>query len=124
MPFARLTLIPGPTSSFAHSLATNLTELIARDLGKQHELTSVLLEAPDTFHWGIGTEVKETAAHLEVNITMGTSSDMQKSTFISNAMKLLRQALPDLAAATYIVIRELPASDWGYDGLTQAARAK
>jgi 4-oxalocrotonate tautomerase len=27
-----------------------------------------------------------------------------------------------LAEASYVTVRELPATDWGYGGLTQAAR--
>jgi phenylpyruvate tautomerase PptA (4-oxalocrotonate tautomerase family) len=46
MPFARLTLIPAPTPEMAQQVATDLTEIVARDLSKQHELTSVLVETP------------------------------------------------------------------------------
>ena len=35
----------------------------------------------------------------------------------------LRAAVPGLSATTYIIIREMPASAWGYDGRTQADRA-
>jgi 4-oxalocrotonate tautomerase len=34
----------------------------------------------------------------------------------------LNELLGPLAEASYIIVRELPAEDWGYGGHTQAAR--
>lgn len=124
MPFARLTLIPAPTLDMAQSLAAELTAIVARDLGKQRDLTSVLVETPSAFRWTIGANEQEVAAHLEVCVTAGTNTEEEKRTFAGNAMLLLRQALPTLAVATYVVVKELPAIDWGYDGQTQADRAR
>ncbi len=124
MPFARLTLKSAPAPDLAHSLATGLTDLIARDLRKRHELTSVLVETPAACHWTIGATAKDTAAHLEVCVTTGTNSEEEKRIFVGSAMALLRRALPGLATATYVVVKELPACDWGFDGQTQADRAQ
>lgn len=57
-------------------------------------------------------------------MTAGTNSEEEKRAFVGNAMLLLRRTLPSLAAATYIVVKELPAINWGYDGQTQADRAE
>jgi 4-oxalocrotonate tautomerase len=35
---------------------------------------------------------------------------------------LLQQQLGKLHPASYVIVRELPASDWGYDGITQLQR--
>lgn len=123
MPFAKLTLTPLPLQDTAHRLAADLTDLVARDLAKRHELTSVLIETPGALYWSIGAEHQTTAAHLEVCVTTGTNSQQEKRTFVANAMALLKSALPALNAATYVVVREIPATDWGYDGLSQADRA-
>lgn len=124
MPFARLTLTSIPTLDQANHLATELTGLIAHDLGKRQELTSILVETSGIFHWAIGAEGRLTAAHLEVCVTAGTNSEQEKRAFIANAMTILRTVLPGLNPATYVVIRELLATDWGYDGRTQADRSK
>ena len=39
-------------------------------------------------------------------------------------MLVLQRSLPTLATATYIVVKELPAINWGYDGQSQADRAR
>jgi 4-oxalocrotonate tautomerase len=123
MPYARLTLIPAQSAEVVQRLTDELTAMIASDLGKRHELTAVLVETPEPARWTIGAVDHEVAAHLEVCVTSGTNTDAEKRSFIGNAMHVLRQAMPALATATYIVVKELPAANWGYDGETQAARA-
>lgn len=123
MPFARLTLIPAPLPGTIRQLAVGLTEVIARDLKKRHDLTAVAIQSVEGC-WTIGAHSPEVAAHVEVSVTAGTNSKEEKRAFIQNTMLLLRQALPELGTATYVVVRELPASDWGYDGQTQLDRIK
>jgi len=123
MPFARLTLIPAQPAEMAQRLAVKLTDIIARDLGKRHDLTSVLVETPIAFQWTIGARECSSAAHLEVCVTSGTNSADEKQRFVDSAMALLRLEVQDLAAATYVIVKELPGGDWGYDGRTQADRA-
>ncbi len=124
MTFARLTMIPALTTEVANQLNIDLTDLIANGLGKKHELTSVLIETPSEGCWTIGAENQKPCAHLEVCVTTGTNSEDEKRAFVANDMSLLRQVAPKLAKATYVVVTELPASNWGYDGVTQADRAK
>ena len=76
--------------------------------------------------WHIGgAPVVQPTALLEISITQGTNTDDEKAAFIAAAFaELQRQLAGDgaMAAASYVVVRELPASDWGYGGHTQRAR--
>lgn len=121
MPFLRLTLAPEPSPSAAAALAEGLTTLMAERLRKNAALTSVLVESTPSL-WTIDGAAQRTAAHLEATITAGTNTKAEKAAFIADAMMLLRTHVPDLHAATYVALREVAASDWGYDGRTQAAR--
>lgn len=121
MPFLRLTVAPALPPFAASALADGLTALMAERLGKKAALTSVLVE-PASGLWTIGGAAQPPAAHLEATITAGTNTDAEKADFIAAAMALLRAQSPDLHAATYVTLREVAASDWGYDGRTQAAR--
>jgi 4-oxalocrotonate tautomerase len=122
MPFARLTYHP-PHPDRERDLARALTDLIATDLAKRHDLTSVQIEPTPAKTWTIGGELQPGTAHLEVFVTVGTNTVEQKRAFMKKAMALLRAQWPELHPATYIVVQELPATDWGYDGLSQADRA-
>ncbi|MGV8989459.1 MAG: tautomerase family protein [Cypionkella sp.] len=66
---------------------------------------------------------RKAAAHLEVFVTAGTNTEDEKRQFIRSAMAALRKVVPGLAEATYVVVHELPGTDWGCDGQTQTARA-
>lgn len=127
MPFLRLTLNPATAEAavdteLARDLCFGLRDLMVTILGKKSELTSVLIEAPSALTWTIGAAEPEHAVHLEVTITEGTNTTDQKEEFIVAAMALLKRRFGRLHEATYIVVAEAPASDWGYDGRTQAAR--
>lgn len=63
---------------------------------------------------------------LEINITQGTNTTQEKATFIHAVFTELQRQLGDHAApleeASYVIVREVAASDWGYGGQTQLAR--
>ena len=123
MPFARLTLLPAPTQHQVDRLHMGLSSLIASVLRKRHDLTSVLVVTPAPLSWSINAVAVHVTAHLEVFVTAGTNTEAEKRDFIRSAMAALRQVVPGLAVATYVVVHELPGTDWGYDGQTQTDRA-
>jgi 4-oxalocrotonate tautomerase len=122
MPFVRVTLSPAPSPSVQQRVAKGFTRLMAEVLGKKPELTSVLVESP-AGAWTIGGALVPQAAHVEALVTAGTNSGEQKAEFLAAARTLLRAELGVLPTATYVVVRDIPAGDWGYDGQSQAARA-
>jgi 4-oxalocrotonate tautomerase len=124
MPFARLTLVAPLEKAESRDIGVTLTGLIADILKKRRHLTSVLVESVADANWSIDGEARAVAAHLEVCVTAGTNTAQEKKEFIRQAALLLQQAVGGLDTATYVVVRELPAGDWGYDGMTQADRAK
>jgi 4-oxalocrotonate tautomerase len=76
--------------------------------------------------WHIGgAPAEQPTALLEISITQGTNTQEEKAAFIQAAFAELRRQLAGggvLAPASYVVVRELPARDWGYGGITQWAR--
>ncbi len=122
MPFVRLTVTPALTAETARKLAEGTTRLMAEALGKKAELTSVVVEAANVAAWVIGGTAQPRAAHLEALVTQGTNSAEEKRTFLRRAMDLLTAELGTLPEATYVVVRDVPAEDWGYGGQSQADR--
>ena len=109
------------------TLARALTELTADVLGKRPEVTAVLLHHHQPGQWflgGVSAEAQPTA-QLAIDITTGTNSADEKAAFVAGAWELLGRVLggaTGLALASYVIVREVPATDWGYAGQTQAAR--
>jgi len=126
MPVLRLTTPMPLTDASTASLADALTQLTAQCLGKRAEVTVVYFETKMPRAWFINAmPVTQPASLLEIDITEGTNLVAEKAAFIAAVNTLLRNHLaPDetYADASYVVIRENSATDWGYGGLTQAKR--
>ncbi|CAN7628945.1 tautomerase family protein [Acidovorax sp. Leaf78] len=126
MPTLILTLTPPQTPDRCQALARALTDLTVQRLGKRREVTAVAINQLPSGQWHIGGEpAAQPTALLEISITEGTNTPQEKAAFIAAAFAELAQQLAPgaaLARASYVVVRELPAQDWGYGGVTQLAR--
>lgn len=126
MPTLVLKLTPLQNPERYEALASALTDLTVQLLGKRREVTAVVIDDLPAARWHIGgAPVAQPTALLEISITEGTNTEEEKAAFIAAAFAELQRQLASggaLAAASYVVVRELPASDWGYGGRTQQAR--
>lgn len=125
MPFINVRISsPDLTPEQTLRIQHNVTTLMSEILGKKAELTSVLVEQVVDGSWSIGGKPTELAAHLDATITAGTNTVAEKAHFIEEAHRMLKTLFgPKLPIATYVVIDEISADAWGYDGQTQAYRA-
>lgn len=126
MPTLQLKVSPPQNAFTCRALAGELTRLTALHLGKRPEVTAVMIDnlAADCWHIG-GSDVSGPTAFLEISVTVGTNTAQEKAVFIAAAFDALQNQLgtgQSLAPASYVIVRELPATDWGFDGQTQAAR--
>jgi 4-oxalocrotonate tautomerase len=128
MPTLTLKIVALQTPRACQALAEALTRLVARTLGKRPEVTAVIIEDLPAARWHIGGHaVRRATALLELSITQGTNTPQQKAAFIEAAFAELERQLGDgapLEEASYVIVRELPAGDWGYGGQTQLARQR
>lgn len=126
MPTLTLKVSPPQPVDRHHALAAALTRITAETLGKRAEVTAVMIDDVDPQRWHVGGHaLMRPSAWLEICITAGTNSAEQKAAFIADAhAELQRQLAGDAALepASYVIVHELPASDWGYGGVTQRAR--
>ena len=126
MPTLSLKIAPLQNPDRYAALASALTQLTTDLLGKRPEVTAVVIDDLPTGRWWVGAApVPGATAWLEISITAGTNSEAQKARFIQAAFdELQRQLAPGggFALASYVTVRELPATDWGYGGRTQRAR--
>lgn len=126
MPTLHLRLSPPTTPDRHQALASALTRITVDTLGKRGEVTAVLVDELAPTRWAVGgVAVTRPTAQLEISITAGTNTAVQKAAFIAAAFAELQQQLApagSLEDASYVCIRELPATDWGYGGITQQDR--
>lgn len=126
MPTLQLKVAPLLNPERYRALAHALTQITAQHLGKREEVTAVVIDDLPAARWYIGgRDVQRATALLEITITAGTNTVAQKQAFISAAFAELQEQLgygQPLEEASYVTVREVPATDWGYGGQTQAAR--
>jgi 4-oxalocrotonate tautomerase len=110
------------------TLHQETTALMAKIMGKKAEVTAVLVEEAPAFRWSVGGQALAgsggVTAHVDIKITQGTNTTQEKAAMIAATRDMLRRVLPGLSEVAYVVIDEIPATDWGYDGLTQAERKR
>jgi 4-oxalocrotonate tautomerase len=126
MPFARLTLnrndLPQET---VERLAAAVTNLLAQDLRKIARITVVDIDLQPEGAVFIGAKpVTGVGGHLEVLLSAEINTDEEKATFIDHAYSALHDILGELAPIFYVAVREIPALDWGYNGIPQGARTE
>lgn len=125
MPYAELKINPMPTPEQAASLARGITDALVEEVGKRRAVTAVHITGSEAQLWTIGSVVSAKAtAYLDIKITQGSNNQDQKASLIARLHRLLVETVGELEEASYIVIDELPAQNWGYAGLTQATRAQ
>ena len=123
MPFIRITLGAELSPDRRNTLARRATDLIVDILGKRREVNAVLVETAADASWLIGGEpASRSPCHCEIAITAGSNTPAEIARMIAATSSLLREIPGSVPEASYVVVRELPASNWGYDGRTQAAR--
>ncbi len=125
MPFVSIrvagAILSASQSKQLQQRATGLMESVMR---KKFALTVVAVEQVSGESWTVGGEGVNAAAFLELKVTQGTNTVEEKARFVAESMQMLREVVgPDLNPVAYVVVHEVPADTWSYDGLTQAGRA-
>lgn len=126
MPFVRIALAgTSLTAGQIADLQRRATDLMSDILGKRRDLTVIAVEQAVAAAWSVGGQALEGSgrcAQIEAFITAASNSEEQKSAFLKAAHALLLDILGRVDAPVYVIVHEVPAPDWGYDGLSQAAR--
>ncbi len=104
------------------------THLMSEVMKKNPDLTSVRIDELPADNWATGRKSMvvrgKAGVHMDIKVTGGTNTDEEKSQMIKQAMAMLKNVVGSTPEASYIIIYDLDACAWGYDGQTQSARAK
>lgn len=126
MPFIRISLTgKQPSAEQVKLLQEETTRLMAEILGKRLEVTVVAVECMQSPNWSVGgRSLKEGSrlGQMEAFITAGTNTEQEKADFIAAAYQMLATVLGSGCSPVYVAVIEVDATNWGYDGQTQAKR--
>ncbi len=126
MPYLNLKLCTSRPQNETSKIADILTDLTAEILKKKRELTAICVEhiAPERWYVG-GTELGHQSLsgfYLDIKVTEGTNTKDEKAAYVSRVFAAIEDIVGSLAPASYIVIHEVHADAWGYQGQTQESR--
>ena len=128
MPFIRISIAGDtPSCDQVATLQVRTTQLMADILGKRPEVTVVAIESSVAVAWSVGGECLAQGrqlAQMEAFITAGTNSEQEKADFIAAAHQMICATLGAVMSPLYVIIIEVNAIDWGYDGKSQAFRKR
>lgn len=106
--------------------ATRMTDLVVDVLHKKRELTAAVVQCVAPHHWHVGGRSVSTDGRatffVEANVTAGTNTAEEKAAFVAAAFAAAEGILGRIDAASYVIVREIAADAWGWQGRTQAAR--
>ena len=95
-------------------------------LGKRPEVISIEIDfiEPDTWYVG-GVRVSEQKAvtfYLDIKVTEGANTKAEKTSYIRSVFADFDAIFGPITPASYIVIHDVRADSWGFQGLTQEYR--
>ena len=123
MPFLNIKITAPASQEMSLKIATLLTDLTVSILGKKRELIAVGLEYLPYDSWFIGGSTVSTPTfYLDIKITEGTNTKSEKASYIKQVFFGMEGILGKVANTSYIVIHEVRADAWGYQGETQELR--
>lgn len=127
MPYINIRLGTTLESSQQQQLYEQTTTLMNSVMGKRQDVTVVHIQESEAQCWSTNRRALNASnpigAYVDIKVTQGTNTVDEKSRMITETVKMLKDIVGVVQEACYVVIDEVPADSWGYDGKTQAERA-
>ena len=117
---------PNPQSDLRPQIAALASRLAAEKLGKQPEVTAVLVEYADPKGWFIAgqhpTEAGLAAFWLDIKVTDKTNTKAETTRFVEETFAEMEKLLGPLHTECYVLVHAVDGDAYGYGGLTQNGR--
>ncbi|MES9857850.1 MAG: tautomerase family protein [Sedimenticola sp.] len=127
MPYINIRLGATLDSAQRDQLYQKTTFFMNTIMGKRREVTVVHIQEDDPQQWAtnaITLNIEDpTGAYVDIKVTEGTNTSEEKAEMLSQTVKMLQDVVGTIQEACYVVIDDIPANSWGYNGKTQAVRA-
>ena len=127
MPYINIRLGKDLDATQQQQLFSRTTSLMKNVMGKRAEVTVVHIQESEPHLWSTHatalTNEDPVGAYVDIKVTEGTNTSEEKAEMLSQTVKMLRETLGVIQEACYVVIDDIPADSWGYNGKSQALRA-
>ncbi len=127
MPYINIRLGTALESTQRERLLEKTTSLMNTVMGKRREVTVVNIQESESRLWATNGESLSAddpvGAYVDIKVTDGTNTPEEKAAMITETVRMLQEVVGTVQEACYVVIDDVAADSWGYNGRTQAARA-
>ncbi len=126
MPYLNVRVSIPQSAESAEKIAGILMKHTSEVLGKKPDVTSIDIDfiAPDKWFVG-GVRVSDQNAatfYLDIKVTDGTNTKLEKANYVKNVFADFDDLFGPITPASYIVIHDVRADSWGFQGRTQEYR--
>jgi len=117
---------PQPRPELRSQVAALAARLAAERLGKDPNVTAVLVETAEPESWFVAgqhpTDAGLSAFWLDIKITAGTNVKADTAAFVAAAFEDMRALLGPLHDESYVLVHAVDGDAYGYGGRTQNGR--
>ncbi len=127
MPLITVTYSSLRTSpSLKADIAAAVSELTARILHKDPNVTAIIVTSVDAADWFAGgrslAEQGLSSYWLDIHVTDGTNTKDEKAAYLAAVFERMGELLGPLHGETYLHVDEVRGDAYGFGGLTQERR--
>lgn len=126
MPYLNVRIARNESSEVAEKLASALMKRTSELLGKKPEVTSIAIDFVSPELWFVGGErvsaQNAVTFYLDIKVTDGTNTKAEKAKYVNEVFSDFEAILGPITPASYIVIHDVRADSWGFQGKTQEYR--
>ncbi len=126
MPYLNIKISIPDSPDSAEKIVAVLMKHTSEVLGKKPDVISIEIDfiSPDT--WFVGgvrvSDQKAVTFYLDIKVTDGTNTKSEKAKYVKNVFADLDSTFGPITPASYIVIHDVRADSWGFQGCTQEYR--
>jgi 4-oxalocrotonate tautomerase len=126
MPYINVKVTAKSDPSLSARIARQAGELTSAHLHKDPTVTAVAVDYVDPQHWFVGGRSlaeQETGTYwLDIKVTAGTNTKQEMAAYLEAIHAFMSDTLGGISGTSYILVHEVPASNWGFGGKTQEFR--
>lgn len=126
MPYINVKLTAKPDPALSARIARQISELTQMHLRKDPTITAVAVDYVDPQHWFAGgRSLAEQGARtfwLDIKVVDGTNTKQETAAYLEAVHEFMATALGGVHGESYILVHEVPAAAYGFDGKTQEFR--
>ena len=126
MPYLNVKISGSQSTEVTTHVADILANLTSSILHKKPELTSITVAYVDADKWFVaGSPISSQGMktfYLEIHVTKGTNTKDEKAHYVKEVFSSMELVLGTLHPTSYIIVKDVDADSWGYEGATQEFR--